>query len=185
MCYDLFTTKKPQQRSFFMNIIAQEIKYRLSILKFAAKNGVSAAAREYKVSRMFVYRLKCRYDGTAESLALKSRRPHAHPNQHTAEELELIRNMRRRNPHDGLVVFWCKLRRKGYKRSVSGLYRCMRRMKLARAPRLNPKYVPKEALQRGEISRREGSNRRQSRPEILYPRRSPRTRPAPLPVYRH
>ena len=28
-----------------MNIIAQEIKYRLSILKFAAKNGVSAAAR--------------------------------------------------------------------------------------------------------------------------------------------
>ena len=83
-----------------MNIIAQEIKYRLSILKFAAKNGVSAAAREYKVSRMFVYRLKRRYDGTAESLALKSRRPHAHPNQHTAEELELIRNMRRRNPHD-------------------------------------------------------------------------------------
>ena len=92
---------------------------------------------------MFVYRLKRRYDGTAESLALKSRRPHAHPNQHTAEELELIRNMRRRNPHDGLVVFLCKLRRKGYKRSVSGLYRCMRRMKLARAPRLNPKYVPK------------------------------------------
>ena len=45
---------------------------------------------------MFVYRLKRRYDGTAESLALKSRRPHAHPNQHTAEELELIRNMRRR-----------------------------------------------------------------------------------------
>ena len=70
-----------------MNIIAQEIKYRLSILKFAAKNGVSAAAREStKVSRMFVYRLKRRrYDGTAESLALKSRRPHAHPNQHTAE----------------------------------------------------------------------------------------------------
>ena len=45
---------------------------------------------------MFVYRLKRRYDGTAESLALKSRRPHAHPNQHTAEELELIRNMRRK-----------------------------------------------------------------------------------------
>ena len=50
---------------------------------------------------------------------------------------------RRESAHDGLVVFWCKLRRKGYKRSVSGLYRCMRRMKLARAPRLNPKYVPK------------------------------------------
>ena len=44
-----------------MNIIAQEIKYRLSILKFAAKNGVSAPQRKYKVSRMFVYRLKRRY----------------------------------------------------------------------------------------------------------------------------
>ena len=57
---------------------------------------------------MFVYRLKRRYDGTAESLALKSRRRTRIPTQHTAEELELIRNMRRRNPHDGLVYFLCK-----------------------------------------------------------------------------
>ena len=69
-----------------MNIIAQEIKYRLSILKFA-KERRQLRRKEYKVSRMFVHRLKRRYDGTAESLALKSRRPHAHPNQHTAEEL--------------------------------------------------------------------------------------------------
>ena len=57
-----------------MNIIAQEIKYRLSILKFAAKEA-SVPPQGYKVSRMFVYRLKRRYDGTAESLALKSRTP--------------------------------------------------------------------------------------------------------------
>jgi transposase len=166
-----------------MNIIAQEIKYRLSILKFAAKNGVSAAARKYKVSRMFVYRLKRRYDGTVESLALKSRRPHAHPNQHTAEELDLIRNMRRRNPHDGLVVFWCKLRRKGYKCSVSGLYRCMRRMKLARVPRLNPKYVPKPYKERNFPARRFKSTSKSSRNPVSP--KKPRTRLAPLPVYRH
>ena len=58
-----------------MNIIAQEIKYRLSILKFAAKNGVSAAAKEYKVSRMFVYRLKRRYDGTARESRVKIQTP--------------------------------------------------------------------------------------------------------------
>lgn len=51
--------------------------------------------------------------------------------------------MRRRNPNDGLVVFWVKLRQRGYSRSISGLYRVLRRtgqevMKLS-----NPKYTPK------------------------------------------
>lgn len=31
--------------------------------------------------------------------------------------------MRRRNPEAGLVVFWVKLRQRGYSRSVTGLYR--------------------------------------------------------------
>ena len=39
------------------------------------------------------------------------------PNQHTPEEIKLIQDMRRRNPHSGLVVFWVKLMRRGYKRS--------------------------------------------------------------------
>ena len=35
--------------------------------------------------------------------------------------------MRRRNPHTGLVVFWVKLRQRGYTRSISGLYRFLRK----------------------------------------------------------
>lgn len=52
--------------------------------------------------------------------------------------------MRRRHPHDGLVVFWVRLRRRGYTRSIPGLYRCMRRLGMYRTPLPNPKrYEPK------------------------------------------
>ena len=48
-------------------------------------------------------------------------------NQHTDEEIKLIYNMRRRNPNSGIVVFWLKLRQRGYTRSISGLYRFLRK----------------------------------------------------------
>ena len=40
--------------------------------------------------------LSDRYDGTIESLACQTRRPHSWPNQHTEQKLKLIRDMRRR-----------------------------------------------------------------------------------------
>ena len=47
--------------------------------------------------------------------------------------------MRRRNPHDGLIVFWVKLRQRGYRRTPSGLYRCMRRLGVYPVKLPNPK----------------------------------------------
>ena len=47
--------------------------------------------------------LEKRYDGTLYSLSDKSHKPHSHPNQHTQQELKLISDMRRRNPHSGYV----------------------------------------------------------------------------------
>ena len=41
------------------------------------------------------------WDGSIESLACQSRRPHSHPNQHTAAELKLIRPYTSR--HNGKV----------------------------------------------------------------------------------
>jgi hypothetical protein len=95
------------------------------------------------VNRQFIYRLRWRYDGSPDSLLPHSRRPHSHPNQHTEQELALIRRIRRRNPHDGLVVFWVKLCQHGYTRSISGLYRVLQRSHLAPVKLPNPKYVPK------------------------------------------
>ena len=89
-----------------MNSVTQDMKFRQSLLKYSQKYGVTKAAIKYKTNRQYIYRWLRRYDGTLESLREKSRRPHHHPNQHTEQELKLIRDMRRRNPGAGLVVFW-------------------------------------------------------------------------------
>lgn len=126
-----------------MNTITQDMRYRLSLIKYAEKHGVSDAARKYHTNRQYIYRWKRRYDGSIESLRCRSRRPHHHPAQHTTEELSLIRNMRRRHPGDGLVIFWVRLRRRGYSRSVTGLYRFLRKQGILAVKPPNPKYVPK------------------------------------------
>ena len=128
---------------FAMNKITQVCLYRQSLIKYAEKHGVTKAAIRYKTNRQYIYRWRKRYDGSLESLRDRSRRPHSHPNQHTPEELKLIRDMRRRNPHAGLVVFWVKLGQRGYTRSITGLYRVLRRMKLTPVKPPNPKYIPK------------------------------------------
>ena len=51
--------------------------------------------------------------------------------------------MRRRNPNAGLVVFWVKLRQRGYTRSITGLYRMLRKLGEPRKTLPNPKYIPK------------------------------------------
>ena len=101
-----------------MATITQDMRFRLSLIRFSQKFGVSKAAVRFHTNRQYIYRWLKRYDGSWDSLRYRSRRPHSHPNQHTPEELKLISDMRRRNPHTGLVVFWVKLMQRGYKRSV-------------------------------------------------------------------
>lgn len=51
--------------------------------------------------------------------------------------------MRRRNPNAGLVVSWVKLMQRGYTRSITGLYRVLKKTgEMAVKPK-NPKYIPK------------------------------------------
>lgn len=126
-----------------MTSITQDMKYRLSLINYANKYGVSKAAVKYKTNRQYIYRWKRRYDGSIESLRDRSRRPHHHPNQHTPAEIKLISDMRRRNPDAGLVVFWVKLTRRGYSRSIPGLYRFLRKRGIMAVHPPNPKYIPK------------------------------------------
>ena len=107
-----------------MNRVTQDMIFRQSLLKYSEKFGVTKAAIKYKTNRQYIYRWLKRWDGTPESLKDKRRRPHRHPNQHTEEELSLIDNMRHRNPNAGLVVFWVKLKQRGYTRSITGLTEC-------------------------------------------------------------
>ena len=126
-----------------MNKITQDMRFKQAVIEYSLKHGVTAAAIHYKTSRQNIYRWRKKYDGTVRSLADGSHRPHSHPNQHTEAEIKLVKDMRRRNPHDGLVVFWVKLRQRGYTRSISGLYKLLRRIGGAPTKLPNPKYVAK------------------------------------------
>ena len=123
--------------------IRQDMAYRQSLMKYAEKYGVSRASRKYNRSRSYIYFWKARWDGTVESLVSQSRRPHCHPNQHTAEELKLIRDMRRRNPNLGMVELWHRLRLCGYTRRPERLFRVMRKLGLFPPAKKNPPYKPK------------------------------------------
>ena len=127
-----------------MKSITQDMRFRQALLKYAAKHGVTQAAIKYRKTRQYVYFWRRRWDGTIQSLAEKSHRPHSHPTQHTEAELKLIRDMRRKNMHYGLVFFWVKLRQKHYQRSITGLYRVLVRHGLMATKPSNPKkYKPK------------------------------------------
>lgn len=126
-----------------MNNITQTMRFRQSLIEYSLKHGVTKAAIKYHTNRQYIYRWRKRYDGTLQSLCDRSRRPHHHPNQHTDQELKLIKDMRRRNPNAGLVVFWVKLRQRGYGRSITGLYRVLRKQGEMAVKPPNPKYIPK------------------------------------------
>lgn len=126
-----------------MNSITQEMKYRQSLMRYVEKFGVSRASRKYNRNRSYIYFWKARYDGSLQSLACRSRRPHAHPNQHTETEIKLIRDLRRRNPRLGMIELWHRLRLRGYQRCPESLFRTMRRLGMFPEPKPKQRYKPK------------------------------------------
>ena len=143
MWYSRVDTNQPKGASSLMDSITQDMKYRYSLMKYAEKYGVSRASRKYDKSRSYIYFWRKRFDGTIESLACRSRRPHSHPNQHTPEEMKLIQKMRRRNPKLGIVELWARLRSRGYSRCVESLWRVLRREGLLPEEAPKKKYTPK------------------------------------------
>jgi transposase InsO family protein len=126
-----------------MDISTSDLYYRQSIVKYANRFGVTKASVQYMVSRSFIYKLLKRYDGSIESLRPMSRRPKSHPKATTQAEYDLITNYIKRTPGIGLVVLWVKLRRVGYTRSITTLYRSLIRLGLKTSPPKKPKYKPK------------------------------------------
>ena len=127
-----------------MNSITQDILYKQSVIKYSFKYGVTKAAIRFKMHRKTIYRWIERYDGTPASLKNKSRRPQYHPNQHTEKEIKLIKEYKAKNKETGLVVLWVKLRRAGYTRSITSLYRVMQRIGIyKKTPSKKKEYEPK------------------------------------------
>ena len=126
-----------------MDSITQDMRFRQSLMQYAQKHGVTQASRRYNKSPSYVYFWRERWDGTLESLRPQSKRPHHHPNQHSEEELKLIKDMRRRNPRLGVVELWHRLRKRGYTRHVCSLYRVLHRLDMLPVVKEKKKYIPK------------------------------------------
>ena len=127
-----------------MNSITQDILYKQSVVKYSLKYGVTKAAIKFKMHRKTIYRWREKYDGTPASLRNKSRRPHSYPNQHTKKEIKKIKDYKYKNKETGLVVLWIKLRKAGYTRSITSLYRVMQRLGIYnKAPSKKKEYEPK------------------------------------------
>ena len=106
-----------------MDIVAQEKKnnkrylpHTVSTKEGAVKlyrktKDIDFVLRRYHISKASLMRWNKLYDGTKESLTPKSHRPHSpHPNAHTEEELNWIRNYHRRNPNISICKLYGKLR---------------------------------------------------------------------------
>ena len=131
-----------------MKIITEEMRFRKRLCEFALKNGVTKAARRYHTNRQFIYRQLEKYDGTLRSLALNSRKPHSHPNTHTAEELELIKKMKSRYGIDGLAEVYVQLKKRGYTRSYGSMIKQISKLPKEKV-RLRKGYTKHEEI-RGE-----------------------------------
>lgn len=149
-----------------MKIITEEMRYRKRMCEYAIKNGVTKAARRYHTNRKFVYRQLEKYDGTVRSLALKSRKPHNHPNTHSVEEINLIKKVKSRYGNDGLAEVYVQLKKRGYIRSYGSMVKQINKLPKekrkyrkgytkheeirGRYPgdkvQVDIKYVPKESL---------------------------------------
>ena len=124
---------------------------------------IDYVCRKYHISRVSLWRWNKAYNGTKESITDKSHRPKSkHPNAHTNQEIRCIRNYVRRNPRITLCELWIKLKReKGYKRTITALYRVMRRLDIKFYKGMNIKNTSKKNII--EVSytkkcRRKGSN---------------------------
>ena len=128
--------------------ITQQMRYRLSLINYAKKYGVTKASRVYNTSRQYIYRWMNRYNGDIRSLANESTKPKSHPNQHTEKELKLIQDVFRKNKNTGLVVLWVKLNKKGYTRSISSLYHQLKKLNLKyNTPKKHKKKKTKPYIQ--------------------------------------
>ena len=111
-------------------IITEEMRYRERVVQYAIKSNNAVAARRYHTSRQQVQRWRKKYDGTTGSLSNKSTRPHSHPNQHTREEIELVKRMHRRYSFEGLAQVYRSLIDAGYARTYKSMQKQLRKLRL-------------------------------------------------------
>ena len=91
-------------------------------------NQVKRLCSKYGVSSGSIWRWKRLYSGTTESLANQSRIQEQYYNEHTKEEIDLIKNAIEQHPNCGTLELFSILKQKSnYNRSFHGLDRFVRK----------------------------------------------------------
>lgn len=110
-------------------IITEEMRFYQKVVEYAIKHKNNAnVARRYDTSKQ-VQRWRKKYNGTVESLANKSIRPHSHQNEHTQKEIELISKKYQYHKHEGLGQVYRKCKESRYKRSYGSMCKQIRKQK--------------------------------------------------------
>ena len=122
-------------------IITEEMRFRQRLCEYAKKYGKTKAARKYQVNRTFVYRQLNKYDGTVQSLALQSSKPHNSPNKHTEAELELIERVYIEHGLYGMAEVYVRLQEFGYNRSFGSMCMQIRKQGLKAVKRKKKSYT--------------------------------------------
>lgn len=128
-----------------MERIAQEAAHRQRMMKYRESHGLPETAIRYKTSRKTVAKWWKRWDGTAESLADRSRRPHRTRSRHSEAELRKIRSVLKRHKWQDVLLSYQEVRDKhGYDKCYGTFKRIVSQLRSAkpkkRAKRKNKPY---------------------------------------------
>ena len=140
---NIITEKVEKEKRY----LPHDIKTKIHAVEMYRNCGdIEYVCRKYHISRISLWRWNKKYDGTKESLINKSHKPKTrHPKSHTNQEIRWIRNYVRRNPRITLCELWIKLKReKGYKRTITALYRVMKRLNIKFYKGMNIKNTSKK-----------------------------------------
>jgi transposase InsO family protein len=91
------------------------------------KHAVARISGYYRVSVKSSYDWLKKWDGTWKSLVAKSHRPRSHPKAHTAVEIALMVDVRRKKGFLPPLLMFQELVERGYTRSYGGMKRFVRR----------------------------------------------------------
>ena len=118
-------------------------EYKLEVLKYAEKNGVENTLKLFNCTERTFYRWKKIYNGSIESLDNHYCAPYTpHPNAHTEEEIENIKEVMRQNPYiTHKEVYEILKKDYGYTRHPGGLYNYLRRNRIVPEPKLKNDYA--------------------------------------------
>ena len=91
------------------------------------KHAVARICGYYRVPVKSAYDWLNKWDGTWQSLAAKSHRPHRHPHAHTDAEIQTIIAVTRECGYLPPLLMYQELYERGYKRSYGGMKRFIRK----------------------------------------------------------